>query len=241
MHAQVPKYATIKALLEVRWERSMLPGDRLPSEAELCADFDVSRATVQQALRIFERDGVIRRDQGRGTFYVGPVGRRTEQEPARLLETLIQEPEASGARVLNHQIARPPARVAQLLGLPRDEPVVMIERLCFLEGVPLVFSESFLPAPLGTKLLSDPKQLARMSLAAVLSDGHGVSIMAVRQSITARLSDPRYAPALGIDIGVPVLEGERIYLDAADCPVFCTISTYRSDRHAFVMHVKDWR
>jgi GntR family transcriptional regulator len=240
MHAQVPKYATIKALLEVRWERSMLPGDRLPSEAELCADFDVSRATVQQALRILERDGVIRRDQGRGTFYVGPA-RRTEQEPTRLLETLIQEPEDSGARVLSHQVARPPARVAQLLGLPRDEPVVMIERLCLLEGVPLVFSESFLPAPLGRKLLADPKQLARMSLAAVLSDGHGVSIMAVRQSITARLSDPRYAPALGIDVGMPVLEGERVYLDAADRPVFCTISTYRSDRHAFVMHVKDWR
>lgn len=241
MRSQAPKYVTIRALLEVRWERSMLPGDRLPSEAELCADFGVSRATVQQALGMLERDGVIRRDQGRGTFYIGPVGSRTEQEPSRLLETLIQEREGNETRVLRHGLERPPARVARHLGLSREDRVVTIERLGLVEGGPLVFIETYLPVLLGKKLLADPAQLSRMSLAAVLSDDHGVPIAAVQQAIAARLSDPRYAPALGIEVGVPVLEGERIYLDGTGHPVFCTISTYRSDRHAFVMHVKDWR
>src|SRR6185437_10684393 len=43
-------------------------GDRLPSEAEICVTYRVSRATVRQALLRLENDGLIQRLKGRGTF-----------------------------------------------------------------------------------------------------------------------------------------------------------------------------
>lgn len=241
MRSQVPKYVTIKILLEARWERDMLPGDRLPSEAELCADFSVSRATIQQALGILEREGVVRRDQGRGTFYVGPLGRRTEQEPSRLLEATIRSREGNEIRVLRKGIQLTPARVAERLGLTREDRVVALERLGLVEGAPIVFIYSFLPLAVGTRFLQSDDELQKMSLAAVLNDSHGYRIDRVQQVISARLADPRFAGELGVDVGVPVLEGERLYSAGEGKPVFCTVSYYRGDRHNFTMLVKDWR
>jgi GntR family transcriptional regulator len=241
VRSQVPKYVTIRILLEARWERDMLPGDRLPSEAELCADFSVSRATIQQALRLFERDGMIRRDQGRGTFYVGPAAVRTEQEPSRLLEATIRGREGNEIKVLRKGIQMAPARIAARLGLAREEGVVALERLGLVEGAPIVFIYSFLPLAVGTRFLEADDALRQMSLAATLNDRHGYAIDRVQQVISARLADPRFASDLGIEVGVPVLEGERTYYAGDDRPVFCTVSYYRGDRHNFTMLVKDWR
>src|SRR5690348_10576667 len=47
-----------------RWR----PGDRLPSEGEICTAYEVSRATVRQALLRLENEGLIQRVKGRGTF-----------------------------------------------------------------------------------------------------------------------------------------------------------------------------
>lgn len=241
MRSQVPKYITIRILLEARWERDMRPGDRLPSEAELCADFSVSRATIQQALRLFERDGMIRRDQGRGTFYVGPAAGRTEQEPSRLLEATIRGREGNEIKVLRKGVQMAPARIAARLGLAREDGVVAVERLGLMEGAPIVFIYSFLPLAVGTRFLEADAALRQMSLAATLNDQHGYAIDRVQQVISARLADPRFAADLGVEVGVPVLEGERTYYAGEDRPVFCTVSYYRGDRHNFTMLVKDWR
>lgn len=240
MRPQVPKYVTIKALLEARWERSMLPGDRLPSETELCATFSVSRATIQQALQLFEREGVIRRDQGRGTFYVGPA-QRMEQEPSQLLETTIRGRPGTEIRILRKSIGMPPAHIALRLGLAREDRVVTLERLGLVEGAPLVFIYSYLPLETGMKIFEVEEHLKQMSLSALLNDVYGYRIASVRQTIAARLSDPSFAADLGIDVGVPVLEGERTYYAEDGAPVFCALSYYRGDRHSFTMSVKDWR
>ena len=241
MRSQVPKYVIVKILLEARWEREMRPGDRLPSETELCAVFSVSRATIQQALQIFEREGVIRRDQGRGTFYVGPSESRTEQEPSRLLEATINGREGNQIRVLRKGIEMPPARVAARLGLAREDRIVALERLGLVEGAPIVFIYSFLPLAIGMQLIESEDDLQHMSLAAVLNDAHGCGIDRVQQVISARLADPRFAADLGVDVGVPVLEGERTYYAGNDNPMLCTVSYYRGDRHNFTMSVNDWR
>ncbi len=241
VRSQVPKYVTIKILLAARWEREMKSGDRLPSEATLCAAFSVSRATIQQTLRLFQHEGVIRRDQGRGTFYVGPSASRTEQEPSRLLEAALGNRQGNEIRVLRKAIERPPARVAERLGVTREDKVVALERLGMIEGAPIVFMYSFLPLRIGLPLLDAEEHLHHMSLSAVLNDVHGCGIDRVQQVISARLADPRFAAELGVEVGAPVLEGERTYYAGEDKPLLHAVSYYRGDRHNFTMLVRPLR
>ena len=65
----IPLYRQMDAILRDQIAGGQLqPGSRWPTEAELCLQYGVSRATVRQALGALERDGLIERTAGRGTF-----------------------------------------------------------------------------------------------------------------------------------------------------------------------------
>src|SRR5687768_9270738 len=139
MRGSVPKYVTVKSLLQARLVREMSAGQRLPAESALCAVFGVSRVTMQQALAILEQEGWIRREQGRGTFYAGQPSARMEQKTSELLETLISHRDGAETRVLRKCIQDPPPRVATELGLTPGARVVALERLGLVEREPIVF------------------------------------------------------------------------------------------------------
>ena len=64
-----PLYHQLKNILKSRILSNELKGNqRLPTEAELCMEYNVSRITVRQALSELMKDGLIYRDRGRGTF-----------------------------------------------------------------------------------------------------------------------------------------------------------------------------
>ena len=72
MKSPVPKYFTIKAILAARLARDFAPGDKLASEQALCGEFKVSRITIQQALRLLEKDGLLRESRGAGPSIAVP-------------------------------------------------------------------------------------------------------------------------------------------------------------------------
>jgi GntR family transcriptional regulator len=75
----------------------------------------------------------------------------------------------------------------------------------------------------------------------MLKDRCGVDIDAVVQTIGASLADPKFAERLGLEVGAPVLEGERTYIDSAGRPVFLSLAFYRADRHRFAVTLREWR
>lgn len=241
MRTPLPKYLLIKAILADRLEREYAPGALVPSEAALCADFGVSRITIQQALNQLQKDGLIRREQGRGTFYLGPPVPRTETKPSELLEKVMKYREGAFTRVLRHRLERASPRIASQLALAPGAPVIAIDRLSFVDDQPIAFTEAFLPEPIGVKITPDLELLRQHTLASLLKDRHGIPIDSVVQTIGATLADPKYAPHLGIELGAPVIAGERTYFDAAERPVFVSQTFYRADRHRFVVTLKDWR
>ena len=61
------------------------------------------------------------------------------------------------------------------------------------------------------------------------------------QTIGATLADPVFASHLGVEVGAPVLEGERIYFDKSGRRVIFSNAFYRADRHRFTVTLKEWR
>jgi DNA-binding GntR family transcriptional regulator len=102
------------------------PDQRIPQEAEFCAEFDVSKITVKKALEILVNDGLIIRLVGKGTF----VRRKKQPEALNVLgsiEELMAEGEESSMEVLSREELPADAEVADQLHIAPGTPVLRIE------------------------------------------------------------------------------------------------------------------
>jgi GntR family transcriptional regulator of arabinose operon len=87
-HPKIPKYYKLAELLRQHIQSGALPpGSRLPSVAQMQAQHGVSLSTINQAHALLEKDGLIVREQGRGTFVAQPSAPRTTKTLGFILHT----------------------------------------------------------------------------------------------------------------------------------------------------------
>lgn len=85
-----PKYARLKEYLKEEMKRGVIiPGGQLPSENMLAEQFKISRHTVRQALSDLENEGLVFREQGRGTFRSYPT--KAKGKTVAVVTTYISE------------------------------------------------------------------------------------------------------------------------------------------------------
>ncbi|HEX9012218.1 MAG TPA: GntR family transcriptional regulator [Anaerolineaceae bacterium] len=122
-------------------------GERLPSEPDLAQTLGVSRATLREAMRSFEGQGLIRRRQGVGTFVVGPAP--VIDAGLEVLESI----ETMAARIHldvtmgDLQVTRAPANPDQaaLLGLEQGSPLVEVSRVILADSRPVAYLVDLVP------------------------------------------------------------------------------------------------
>lgn len=113
-------------------ERGLLPGDKVPTEYELCVEFNVSRPALREALKLLEQDDRIRVERGKGRFVSARSALRVER-PITRFESATQLVRAAGfepvTRVLSVEIEPAAGEFARELGCADGEPLVRLERL----------------------------------------------------------------------------------------------------------------
>ena len=122
-------------------------GDRLPSEPDLAATYGVSRPTIREVLSGLERDGVVRRVHGVGTFVNDPQSKISSAVDVDLgvTEAVAASRRRLGVQVLANNMQRPPADVAARLGLGPDDDVLWIERLILADDTPAAYVVDAVP------------------------------------------------------------------------------------------------
>ncbi|CAN5548603.1 hypothetical protein BH24ACT5_BH24ACT5_08850 [soil metagenome] len=118
---------------------SSSPGDVLPTEAELCARFHVSRMTARQALQVLTNAGLVERRRGRGTFVATQPLHRRPGVFLSFTEEMGRRGLTPGSRLISAGIS--PARSEEVvdLGLGEGADVVRIERVRLANDVPISF------------------------------------------------------------------------------------------------------
>jgi GntR family transcriptional regulator len=123
------------------------PGDRLPTEPDLAKQLGVSRATLREAMRTFETQGLLLRKQGVGTFVVRPTQvLKTGLEVLESIETLakrIELPVSSGKVQLEQRQAT--KEECDLLALEPGCTVISVSRVILAEGRPVAYLVDILP------------------------------------------------------------------------------------------------
>jgi len=123
------------------------PGERLLTEPELAKQLNVSRATLREAMRTFETQGLIYRHQGSGTFVIHPS--RVIDSGLEVLESIETLSKRIGLEVsmgeLHIDHLPSTEEYAKALGLRIGDPILVIRRVIQAEGRPVAYLIDVLP------------------------------------------------------------------------------------------------
>ncbi len=217
-HSRVPRYHRIAEALRERMRVGELPsGARLDNQRQLAKSFGVTLMTLRQALELLEREHLITRRHGLGTFVAAPSIDYDILQLRRFAGDLSAKGEHVATRLLGTRFAKADRRVAEALGLAGRPRVLVVERLRLVDAHPMSLQRSFLPSPLGDEVVR--ADLALTPLHQVLEFKLGVVITRASETVSAVRLGRREARDLGCRAGEPAFESERVSYDAGGAPV----------------------
>ena len=225
----IPAYVEIQQAVRRQIQADQLkPGDPVSSERELARQHGVSLMTARHALAVLEREGVVERRPGAGTFIAPPrihfnkLMSYTEQMGSRGL--------AARTRVILCKIIEDEQEVAARLGLPSASRMVKLERVRYASDEPFAMELCYLPANEFSGLVDAP--LARTSLFATLEHEYGVEIAYADEEVDATAAEGRVAQMLNVPSGDPLLRIRQVIYSSKSKPIIYVIGFYKSERHS---------
>jgi len=222
-----PAYKRIQDSIRKRIQADKLtPGDAVASERELARAHKVSLMTARHALAGLEREGIVERRRGAGTFVASPkihfnkLMSYTEHMSSRGL--------APRSRVLVANVIEDEQEVAARLGLPAASRMVKIERLRLTGEESFALETCYLPIEFDG-LVRAP--WTRNSLFAALEHDYGVELAYADEEVDATAADIHIADLLGLPKGAPLLRIRQVIYSTKGKATIYVVGFYRSERH----------
>lgn len=207
---------------------SAQPGDRLPSEAELCGRFDVSRMTARHAIQILEREHLVHRTRGKGTFVTARPVPRLLGSPLSFTESMRRRGMHATSSLLESGYVEPSEEDVKALEIAADDQVAVLERLRRADGVPMAIERAVL-APRCAVVI---ESIADGSLH-VAFEAMGLVPTRATAGVTARRATDRERRLLDLDDDGVVLCERRVIYDQDGEPLEHTETRYAADRYVF--------
>jgi GntR family transcriptional regulator len=220
----VPRYFTIEQSLRARIT-DLDPHAPLPSDAQLCDEFSVSRMTARAAVQRLVHEGLVYRVPGRGTFVAPARANRT----ASHILSFSDEMRRQGRRPETHIVeqTRRPANAEEERRLATHD-VFVLRRVREADRQPVAVETAAFPAERVAGLLDH--DLEGESIFATLA-ASGVIPTAGRAAISAEAATAEDAKLLGVKRGDPLLVERRLICDQDGAPLELTESRYVGARY----------
>jgi GntR family transcriptional regulator len=222
LYLQVRK-ELLSRLIDGRWPQGMM----LPSEHQLANELGVSQGTVRKALDALTADGLVLRQQGRGTFVAEP-------EEGHFLFKFFRIYADDGGRPLPtsrvYRCKRSAADKAarQHLDLPANSVIWQIERIRSLDSRPIVFERSIVAVDRFPDL--DRIDPVVNNLYALLSSRYGVTIRRASERLKAVAANRTDGKHLGCPVGTPLLFIDRMAFALDGAPVEWRLARCLTDK-----------
>lgn len=224
---------TMAGVLRRQVMRGAFPRGVLPDERTLIAEFGTSRNTVREALGLLRDEGLVERRRGVGTVVVG----RAYEHPLGELSGLAEVLQRHGAvvnEVREARSLRPPLAVARRLDLPEGSPVVYLERLRRVDGIPVSLDSTYLIPEVGEPLLArareTPHTLENHDVFDLIETAAGMPLGSAEVSVHAMVPDAATCAVLEMPAGGAVLAVERLTRLADGRPADLEFLHLRGDR-----------
>ncbi|MBV7504160.1 GntR family transcriptional regulator [Bacillus sp. sid0103] len=233
----VPFYKQLKnQILEEIKSGKLKHGDKLPSERELAEQFQISRMTARHTLSILEREGVVERRVGAGTFINNKKIEMDFVTFNSFTKNMLSKGLIPSTQILSIRKMEANANLAQKLKLAVGEGMIVIRRLRLVDETPISIEESFLPEKLCPGL--DKMITDNDSLYEILEREYGIVLVMAKEYMQVTVSDEGESKLLKIRLESPCILQESVAFDKKEKEIEFSTSLTRSDIVKFYSELK---
>jgi GntR family transcriptional regulator len=215
----VPRYFTIEQSLRVRIAELDAHAP-LPSDAQLCEEFDVSRMTARGAVQRLVQEGLVYRVPGRGTFVAATRANRTASRILAFSDEMRRRGREPSSRIVERAQREANSDEKHRLGTTH---VFVLRRVREADRQPVALETAVFPAVRVAGVFDGEREGA--SIFALLKAA-GISPTAGHAAISAEAATTQDAKLLGVKRGEPLLIERRLIWDEAGGPLELTESRY---------------
>lgn len=211
----IQMYSIIKEKIK---NREWPAGSQIPTEDDLCRQFDVSKATVRMAVSELVRDGYLRKQQGKGTFVTKTLQHIGITMKTRLTEDMFGEGVSVKKELLASGVREPAGDVREALKTENNVYYILCKRMA--DGEPAYIEESFIPVDLVSGI--EEQEVCQFPIYEVVRHKGGRSIHKVVQSVEIGEARGDIASILKMRDGAPVLLFHRLLVGTDNVPLAYT-------------------
>ncbi len=174
--AYLPKYFALAETLRQQIQNGdFAAGDQITSEPALCEQHSLSRGTVRQAIQVLVDEGVLVREQGRGTFVASPAGRSTHFSLSSFADDMRRQNRTPGTQLIESALWDAKPKAATKLQIAVGTQVFYVQRLRLADGKPVAIETRYLAKALCPALVEE--DLANASLHWLLVEKYQVPLV----------------------------------------------------------------
>lgn len=234
----IPLYFQLQEILRERIENNQWkPGELLPSEEDLCVEYNISRVTVRNALSRLAMEGLIERTAGRGTIIAKPKVR--EMILASLTGSYASITEGAdrvATKVMESEVILPNEHIRNLLKLKKDEKVNKLLRIRMIDDVALFWTRAFVPYSLCPDFLKS--NFENRSFFEILETDYKLITDHSVRTIETELATNIDIDYLKMKSGTPLTVVTSITYMADGTPLEYSRSHFRGDRTKYLVVIK---
>ncbi len=228
-----PLWLQLKHALRDQITFHLAPGARIPSESELCKHYGLSRMTVRQAITALVNEGLLGRQQGRGTFVLSARLSIPPRAHVHFLDDGFEAGDGVSVRLDDTALEPPPRWIRERLGMGEAERAHKV-RLNLVE-------EASTDEVLASRTIYIPEHVApslqELELTTpvhrILEDSYDLMPSMAEETMRLIRADPLRAELLRIDPGKALILVERVVFLASGEPVEYARTYYRAERYRF--------
>jgi GntR family transcriptional regulator len=205
------------------------PGSRLPSDAELCREFGVSRMTARHAMQRLTEEGLIARQPGRGSFVALPPAHRRADRLMTFSLEMRRHGRVPHSKVLERVIRPASPLEAHELGATPGDSIVVLRRIRFADDEAIALETTLLDLRCAPAVMD--ADLERGSLHEAMGRG-GHFLRRGSGTISGASATDEEARLLGLHVGDPLLVERRVIENRQGERLEATESRYAATRYA---------
>ncbi|QAT40355.1 GntR family transcriptional regulator [Clostridium sp. JN-9] len=237
-NSPIPLHYQLKEIIQEMIENEELkPGDLLPTERELCEIQGISRMTANKAILSLVNEGLLYREQGRGTFIAEPKINQQLSELKGFTEEMRGKGYNTSSKILSFRIKEVTKNNSVILNLDYGKDLVFeIDRLMIIDNEPFVIEKVTIPENLCKNLTIE--KIQDNSLYKVLKNDYGYSITNAKQTIEPVILSEEQCKLLNQKKDSLALLFRRTAYIENNVPIEYTKSFYRSDKYKYEVTLK---